>query len=375
MKNQLPQIRLKHLLLNNKKCIALSFNQNYIIEKLVKTLPNAQWSDKYTVYYIENNKNNLSHIFKTFKGIAWVECSRFFTNKKINKSNSNIKKSDLHYKAPNVPQSYIDKLVLKNYALNTCNTYISLFQKFLEYNNNKPLNQLDENDIRTYLKYLKRQNKSHSYLNQAVNAIKFYYEVVLQMPNRFYDIERPRKKESLPKTLSKNEILLLISKTENLKHRCIISLLYSAGLRKSELLNLKLTDINGDNLTIHVKDAKGGKDRITIISKNLLQELRTYYREYAPKEYLFEGLKDKKYSAESVSKLLHTATQRAGIKKRVTPHMLRHSFATHLLEDGTDIRTIQKLLGHNSLKTTEIYTHIATNNFKNIKNPLDLLYL
>lgn len=171
--------------------------------------------------------------------------------------------------------------------------------------------------------------------------------------------------------LSKEEVLAIIRHTNNIKHQCIVSLLYSAGLRRGELLNLKLTDVDSERMLIRVENGKGGKDRYTLLSKMLLQDLRQYYRIWKPKEYLFEGQSGGKYSGRSVGQLLAQAAQRAGIRKRVTPHMLRHSFATHLLENGTDLRYIQSLLGHSSSKTTEIYTHVAVNSFKSIKNPLD----
>jgi len=190
------------------------------------------------------------------------------------------------------------------------------------------------------------------------------------MPNRFYDIERPIQKKQLPKVLSKSEILGLIANTNNLKHRCIVSLLYSAGLRRSELLNLKLEDIDSKRMLISVKAAKGNKDRMTVLSPIILEDLRAYYKEYRPKNFLFEGPGQKAYTASSVLKLISMAAKRAGIYKRVTPHMLRHSFATHLLEDGTDLRHIQLLLGHSSTKTTEIYTHVAESSFKGIKDLL-----
>lgn len=190
------------------------------------------------------------------------------------------------------------------------------------------------------------------------------------MPNRFYEIERPRKQKQLPKVLSKQEILDLIENTNNLKHRCIVSLLYSAGLRRSELLNLKLGDIDSKRMLITVKAAKGNKDRMTVLIPTLLNDLRAYYKKFKPKSFLFEGPRNKPYTASSVLKVISAAAGRAGIHKKVTPHMLRHSFATHLLEDGTDIRHIQLLLGHNSTKTTEIYTHVAETSFNSIKDLL-----
>jgi site-specific recombinase XerD len=148
-------------------------------------------------------------------------------------------------------------------------------------------------------------------------------------------------------------------------------LIYSAGLRRSELINLKVSDINSERMVINIIGAKGKKDRVSLLSENILQLLRKYYKEYKPKKYLFEGARGGKYSSTSVVKILKNAAQKAGIRKNITPHMLRHSFATHLLEQGTDLRYIQELLGHNSSKTTEIYTHVSKKAIGNIRNPAD----
>ena len=191
------------------------------------------------------------------------------------------------------------------------------------------------------------------------------------MPHRFYNIDRPIKDQSLPQVISKDEVLNMIAQTKNIKHKCVIELLYSAGLRRSELLNLKINDIDSKRMIIRIARAKGNKDRQSLLSKTVLKDLRKYFREYKPKKYLFEGQGNQKYSATSVLKIVKNAGKRAKINSSVTPHMLRHSFATHLLEEGTDIRIIQTLLGHSSIKTTEIYAHVATNQIKVIKNLLD----
>jgi len=225
------------------------------------------------------------------------------------------------------------------------------------------------------MQHLVQTGKSNSYINQMINSIKFYYEVVLQMPNRFYSIERPRKRETLPKVISLEEVQSIIKNTNNIKHRCIVSLLYSAGLRRSELLNLKLEDIDSKRMVITVKNGKGNKDRLTILSGTVLKDLRQYFLEWKPKIYLFEGKNNEKYSASSVLLIIKNAAKKAGIRKNITPHMLRHSFATHLLENGTDLRYIQVLLGHSSTRTTEIYTQVAINNIKTIKSPIELLNL
>ncbi|WP_316931451.1 site-specific tyrosine recombinase/integron integrase [Psychroserpens sp. Hel_I_66] len=260
---------------------------------------------------------------------------------------------------------------MKKYSDSTVKNYVHSFEAFINYYKDKELFSLNENDIRLYIQKLVKENKSNSSINMAINSIKFYYEMVLGMPNRFYSIERPRKISKLPKVLSKEDIISIINHTNNIKHKCIISLLYSSGLRRNELLNLRLEDIDSKRMVIRVEQAKGNKDRYTVLNKIVLEDLRTYFKTHRPKIYLFENpMSQSKYSSSSVLKVVVNSAKIAGIKERVTPHILRHSFATHLLENGTDIRYIQMLLGHNSTKTTEIYTHVATNSFKRIKDLL-----
>ncbi len=369
-------ITLKHLFIDNQKMIGIQFLPDKGIQALIKALPNPKWSKEFGMVYIVNNKDNLDLIFKTFKGIAWVNGNLFF-KEKIARDNTppdiewyRNRNKTVSFKY--VPEAFLSKLELKRYAPNTCRTYILQFEKFINHYPNKNLVALSEQEIRAYLQFLIKQNKSNSYINQAINSIKFYYEVVMEMPNRFYSIERPRKEHKLPKVLSKIEIRSIIDSTNNLKHRCIIGLLYSAGLRRSELLTLKLTDIDSKRMVVFIRSAKNNKDRYSLLAETILKDLRAYYKQWRPKEYLFEGALGSQYSAESVAKIVRRASNKAGIKRKVTPHMLRHSFATHLLENGTDIRYIQNLLGHSSTKTTEIYTQVAVNNFKLIRNPLDL---
>ncbi|MCF7888991.1 MAG: tyrosine-type recombinase/integrase [Victivallales bacterium] len=187
----------------------------------------------------------------------------------------------------------------------------------------------------------------------------------------YYELHRPRKENKLPKVLSKIEVKRILASSNNIKHKCILMLIYSAGLRRSELLNLKPTDIDSERMLIHINGAKGKKDRISLLSDNLLKLLRKYYKEHRPKKYLFEGQNGGKYSSTCVANILKKASLKTGIRKNVTPHMLRHSFATHLLEQGTDLRYIQELLGHERSKTTEIYTHVSKKAIDKIKNPID----
>jgi site-specific recombinase XerD len=370
-------ITIKHLLIDDKKFIGLQFYSDKVLNSLIKELPNLNWSDEFSMNYIPNTSDNVSKIFDLFRGVAWVNGKYFFQNTRSKNLAEEFdvewyRKRKLPKEFKNCPESYFQKLELKKYANNTVKSYVSCFEKFINYHKDKDIDKLNEIDIRNYIQMLVQNHHSNSYINQAINSIKFYYEVVLGMPNRFYDIERPRKELKLPIVLSKVDVLKIIDCTNNLKHKCIVSLLYSAGLRRSELLNLKPKDIDSKRMVIKILGAKGNKDRYTLLSTNILTDLRLYFKQYQPKEYLFEGANGNKYNANSVFKIVSNAGDKAGIKVRVSPHVLRHSFATHLLESGTDLRYIQILLGHNSSKTTEIYTHVATNNFNLIKNPLDL---
>lgn len=375
MKFSGKHITLKHLFINQQKMIGIKFYQDKVIQALIKELPNPRWSNTFNMVYVDNTSKNLNLIFKTFRGIAWVDCNYFFKNRAIKHDNPPIDddfKTNQSNKLRKCPETYLQKLILKRYAKNTIKNYIHAFEAFINYYHDIELAHISEPEIRDYIQQLVQEGRSNSYINVAINSIKFYYEIVMNMPNRFYAIERPRKQKKLPRVLAKEEILSIIDHTNNIKHKCIISLLYSAGLRRSELINLKLSDIDSKRMLILVTHAKGNKDRYTLLSETLLKDLRLYYKAWKPRCFLFEGSPGKPYAAESVAKVVKTASRKAGILKTVTPHTFRHSFATHLLENGTDLRYIQSLLGHSSSTTTEIYTHVATNSFKLIKNPLDL---
>ncbi|MCK5466974.1 MAG: site-specific integrase [Cyclobacteriaceae bacterium] len=374
---KLQNITLRHYLINRERCIGILFYPNKVIQALIKELPRVKWSKEYQVIYMKNTPENLNRIYKTFRGVAWINSKYFFKNKPLNthgNGNGDIswaEKRTLAKDYKRCPKEYLQKLELKKYSNSTIKTYVAAFEKFMNHYNDYDINEMNENHIRDYLSTLVKKRLSNASINQAVNAIKFYYEMVLDMPNRFYEIERPIKEHKLPRVISIEEVLSIIENTNKVKHRCIVSLLYSAGLRRSELINLKITDIDSKRMLINVEKAKGNKDRITLLSFRLLDDLRIYYKMWRPKKYLFEGPVGEKYSSTSIAKIIKKAAAKAGIVKTVTPHILRHSFATHLLESGTDLRNIQALLGHNSLKTTEIYTHVAANSFNKIKNLLD----
>lgn len=372
---KMSKITLKHLFIRGEKKIGLQFYPNKVLNALVKGLPEVKFSKQFNMAYIDNNKQNICLILNTFRGVAWVDGKYFFDKKNIRPLDELNALNISEELSSRVPESYLNKLIIKRYANNTIRTYCSLFARFLNRYKNQDINDLGEAEIQQYMKELILAGKSNSFINQMINAIKFYYEIVLQMPNRFYELNRPIKREQLPKVISKESVIKMIDCTTNLKHKCLIALIYSAGLLRSEALELLPEHINSDRMTITIIHGKGGKDRITTLSSYLLDLLRQYFKEYRPKYYLFEGQKGGQYSATSILKVVRNAGYKAGVSTKVTTHMLRHSFATHLLEDGTDLRKIQNLLGHNSLKTTEVYTHVATNFQLSVKNQLDSLYL
>ncbi|UOD34843.1 site-specific integrase [Deferribacteraceae bacterium V6Fe1] len=269
-------------------------------------------------------------------------------------------------------EQYKNRLTQKRYSENTIDIYCNYVKDFYNFFKNSNLEDVKTEEINKYiLDLIKTKNISISQQNQRINAIKFYYEKVLGREKQYYTLYRPKKEHKLPKVLSKEEVKRLFDSCNNIKHQSILMLIYSAGLRRSELINLKISDIDSERMIVNIKGAKGKKDRMSLLSENMLKVLRDYYIAYKPKVYLFEGQTGGKYSPTSVANILKKAASNAGIKKKVTPHMLRHSFATHLLEQGTDLRYIQELLGHNSSKTTEIYTHVSKKAIDKIRNPID----
>tara|TARA_B100001094_G_C17985613_1_gene697499 strand:- start:38 stop:871 length:834 start_codon:yes stop_codon:yes gene_type:complete len=264
-------------------------------------------------------------------------------------------------------------LIVGGYSSSTVNTYITCLKYFKNYFYDIEINQLSKDDILEFLFHLIKNNYSKSTQNQHINAIKFYFEKCLGKKREYYLIERPRKEKKLPIVLSKYEIQLLFNCTYNLKHLTILAVIYSCGLRVSELINIKINDIDNNRMVIHIRKAKGNKDRQVQLTSNTLNLLRKYYKKYRPVNYLIVGQNGGKYSTTSIQKIIKNSTLKTGINKKVTPHTLRHSFATHLLENGTDIRFIQTILGHSDIKTTQIYTHVSNTHLKNIQNPSDNL--
>jgi len=261
----------------------------------------------------------------------------------------------------------------RRYSKNTIKTYSDALQIFFKFNATENLEQLTiEHLIKFNNEHILKNNYSASYQNQVINAIKLFYRNRFDRTMEVDFIQRPRREKRLPNILSKLEVKSILESPINLKHRAMLSLIYACGLRRSELLNLTLKDVLSDRHLLFIRQSKGKKDRMLPISNKLITMLREYYRAYKPKIWLFEGqIPGEKYSERSLQLVLNQALNKAKINKPVTLHWLRHSYATHLLENGTDLRYIQELLGHSSSKTTEIYTHVSTHSIQKIKSPFD----
>ena len=261
----------------------------------------------------------------------------------------------------------------RRYSKNTIKTYCDSLQIFFKFNATENLEQLTiEHLIKFNNEHILKNNYSASYQNQVINAIKLFYRNRFNKTMEVDFIQRPRREKRLPNVLSKLEVKSILESPINLKHRAMLSLIYACGLRRSELLNLTLKDVLSDRHLLFIRQSKGKKDRMLPISDKLISMLREYYKAYKPKEWLFEGQNPgEQYSERSIQLVLNQALNKARINKPVTLHWLRHSYATHLLENGTDLRYIQELLGHSSSKTTEIYTHVSTHSIQKIKSPFD----
>ena len=267
------------------------------------------------------------------------------------------------------------ELISRKYSYRTVKGYLFYNRELVSFIGKEP-GDVTESDIKDYLFYLAEEKQSAtSTLNQAINALKLYYGSMLKK-KFIYEVKQPRKDRKLPVVLSKEEVAKILSSVENLKHKALLMIVYSAGLRVGEVVRLRVEDIDSKRMLIHVKGSKGRKDRYTILSGIALQVLQEYWRKYPPSNWLFEGARNGRYlSIRSAQKIFEQACERAYIRKDVTIHSLRHSFATHLLEGGTDLRYIQELLGHRDSKTTEIYTHVSTKSLGRILSPLDSLKL
>lgn len=332
---------------NGEKRIAVYFEKSNELISRIRKVEGARWSQTLKVWHIPNTVENQIRF-------------SIVVNQPSKEGLEQIEK-------------FKQWLISKRYSSNTIKTYTEALRSFLTFFNQKASNEISNEDLIIYNnEYIFKNRLSTSYQNQIVNAIKLYFKTVKEKKIEIEKIHRPKREKVLPNVLSKEEIKLILTAHSNLKHKTMLSLIYSCGLRRSELLNLLIEDIDSKRNIVMIRQAKGKKDRIAPLSIKILQLLRDYYVVYKPKKWLFEGVNgDEPYDARSLSNVLKQALAKVGITKPVSLHWLRHSYATHLLESGTDLRYIQELLGHRSSKTTEIYTHVSTKSLEQIKSPFD----
>jgi len=334
--------------------IAVYFELNRELIQRIKKLPGARWSTTLHVWHLPD--------VKAYR-------IQFKIDEKVIGKNAINKISDIN-KIPY--QKYIELLYLKGYSKNTISTYAIEFAQLLYLLKNKCIDELTTEHLKSYLLYcIQVLGMSENQVHSRINAIKFYFEKVLNQPKIVMDMPRPRKPLLLPNVLHIEDILKMIKLTENIKHKTILMLAYGMGLRVSEIVNLEIKHIDSKRMQVHIHGAKGKKDRYVNLPETVLPYLREYYIAYKPKKYLFEGQYGEQYSTRSAQQVFKQSLERAKINKTIGIHGLRHSYATHLLEQGTDISYIQKLLGHNNIKTTLIYAHVGKKDVKAVKSPLD----
>jgi integrase/recombinase XerD len=381
-----PTIRLEAVYHNGVKRIALRFAYDKDLIALAKEA-GGRWSNTHRCWHVEDGSASLKKVYATFKGHARVDGDALF-GKAANKPNTaptrqagpppkakaaSIALLPVQQEALNAMQR---KLEVARYSPNTIDTYLNATKQFFLRFSDKAPKDIRTEDIEPYQHELATErNVSNSYLKQVVNAVRYFYKDVVGDAYRVKFIERQRGERKLPKVLSEQEVAAILKAPTNLKHRCILMLIYSAGLRLGELIALERTDIIPERKQVVIRGGKGGKDRVSLLSEKLLTLLQEYLKTYEPRHYLFEGPQGAKYSDTSVQQVFKQAKKKAGITAPATVHTLRHSFATHLLENGTDLRYIRTLLGHSSSKTTEIYTHVSTKAIGKIRSPLDNLDL
>lgn len=328
------------------------------------------WHADFKMWSIPNTKESLSRLYELFND---EEIEVAVTATHLEGLNDVFHENNQEWLDPLLEKVSI-QLRLRGYSGKTCKVYFGHIKRFLYFCRKKP-EDIGGNDVVNYLLYLLDHKKSsHSFANQALSAIRFLADSILNRGDLLVNIPRSKKEHKLPDVLSRQEVVKILSCIRNDKHKAIMALVYSAGLRVGEVVNLKVEDIDADRKLIHIKQGKGRNDRYTILSEIALRVLKQYRKKYGPSGWLFTGPEpDKHLTERTVQRVFEIACQRAGINKAVSVHALRHSFATHLLEGGTDIRYIQELLGHKSTKTTEIYTHVTERDVRRIQSPLDRL--
>lgn len=382
-------ILIKPIHHRQREVMALYFSPEAAINNAVKKIKGVRWSLTNGCWYLPCNRNHYNLLCAAAAGLADIDI--YLLKKYLHQKRGFVADANLpvHKATAGIIQmhplneqnllaliAYRNLLTVKKYSHETVKSYCNNFHHLLRLLGAINVYDLNKERLQSYLLWLvEKKDYSTSYLNTTINAIKFYFEQVLNRDKEYYDLPRPRATKKLPDVLAEEEVTSIIQSITNIKHKAIIMTGYSTGLRASEIVNLKIRNIDKLRMTIKVEGGKGNKDRYVPYSTTLQEVLREYYIKYRPAEYVFEGAGGGQYCVRSAQEVLANAKLKLKITKKGSLHLLRHSFATHLLEGGTDIRYIQELLGHENIKTTLRYAHVTPKAIRKIQSPLDKLKL
>ena len=376
------EIRISRGNHREQEVVFLHFRRDEELIKIIRDNFYVRWSATKKMWYVPVSQFDLHEFMKLMKGKAWVDYSGM-TEKKLIEKIDTTKKNTTHIF--NDRQKLEDKNKLaeieyfakwmeqRRYGMSTIKTYIESLKVFFHFYSCRDIDKINSEDVVNFnYNYILKNGYSASYQNQIINAIKLFYKQRFNSEMNFENIQRPKRSKPLPKIIDKEDIRHMLSGISNLKHKTALSLIYGLGLRRSELINMRLTDIDLGRKNVVICNSKGKKDRVLPLGNTLTKLLENYIKALSPEIYIMEGqTKGTKYSATSLENIFHKYFGRIKKNHNFTLHCLRHSYATHLLEAGTDLRYIQELLGHKSSRTTEIYTHVSMKSLNNIKNPTD----
>lgn len=399
----MEKVQLKPLIHREQEWIGIYYSPSNIINGLLKLKAGARWTQTHKCWYVPLNKAAYNKVWFALEGKAELEIQELLQYLEEKKKSDGafpqepdllpVKEPDVvppEEIKPPVPAGLVQEvnsgvlpylkqeLLLRGYSPSTIKTYMNEMRVFLIAIGNHPAAEYTPQQLRDYLQYCYETLKlSENTLHSRINALKFYFEQVLKREKFFWNIPRPQKPLQLPKLLNETELTRLFNSLSNKKHKAMLFTAYSSGLRVSEVARLMLADIDAERMQIHVRHAKGKKDRYVNLSPVLLDILRQYIKQEKPppNQYLFEsGQTSQAYPTRTIQQIFSNAKNKAGILKEVGIHSLRHSFATHLLDKGTDIRYIKDLLGHFDIRTTERYLHVSKKQLVNVISPFDDLW-
>lgn len=367
----LPVIKFEHATHRGREVILIKFVKDQEIINKLKSIRGVLWSSTLRCWYLSKGSFNPVHLQDSLKDHAMLDYSAITIPGRGDKTG--VQSDSINPGHVKALEAYRRWLSHRRYSESTIRTYTGMIKVFLKGIGEHPVRQISNDHVVDYIyNHVVDKGYSFAYQNQMVSALKLFFRVVVNSEIEVEAIRRPRSVHRLPGVLSKEEVKRIINAPVNMKHRNMLSLIYACGLRRGELLNLKPGDIDSKRGLLIVRQSKGYKDRVIPISGKIIEMLREYYRAYRPRVWLFEGDQaGKQYSPTSLQKVLKQSAHKAGVKRPVTLHWLRHSYATHLLESGTDLRYIQELLGHKSSRTTEIYTHVTVSSIQKIRSPFD----